>query len=308
MSVQHTHFTYRDGYGVTIHAQKWEQDSSAHPETGPIASDQYAVSAAEPLGVIQILHGVGEHSGRYSQFARELAAAGFIVYAEDHRGHGKTGAGQHSGNPAAIGKLGPGGLRAAEDAITQLTATIRETHPLLPVAVFAHSWGSLMAQRIIQRDPHTWDAVVLSGSAYRTPLHLNSGDLNRSFGRRGGYEWLSRDPQVAADFEADPLCGTVVIPLKFGILEALKLFGKPRRPVAADVPILITSGAADPLNLRGGLRKLAQRYRDLGVKDVTLRLYPGARHEMLFETNKAKFKSDVSTWLTDRLLESTPQK
>jgi alpha-beta hydrolase superfamily lysophospholipase len=246
---------------------------------------------------VQIAHGVGEHAKRYDAFARVLAANGFAVYADDHRGHGETGRTQHGGDLSLLGRLGPGGLKATEAEILQLTGIARERHPGLSVIMFGHSWGSLMTQRIINDVPRPFDAVVLSGSAYRTPLSMESGDLNQSWktADANGFEWLSRDSSTAEAFIADPLCFGADIPKLFGYADAVKLYGKPARGVA-DVPMLIVSGELDPLSRGDGLRKLAAAYRARGVRDVTLRIFPGARHEL----NREKAIAEIVTWMLDR--------
>ncbi len=301
MVVAHERFTYVDQHGVVIHAQKWLQSEPDIGVTGPIAADPAATVSNRPIGVVQLVHGVGEYSDRYARFAKELVRMGFVVYAEDHRGHGRTGRAQHGDDPAKIGKLGRGGLRATEDAITQLTEIIKNEYPSLPVAVFAHSWGSLMAQRIIQREPRLWSAIVLSGTAYRTPRHMLPNDFNRGFGVRGGYEWLSRDPLNAERFSADPYCANVNIPKQFGASQAAKLYGTPKPGLAPNVPILLVSGSEDPLNRGDGLPRLAAALRAAGAHDVSLRLYDGARHELLHETNRDEVVADIMTWLTDQL-------
>lgn len=282
-------FTYTDAHGIEISAYSWAPNPAA---------------SSEPHGAVQIAHGIGEHALRYDAFARFLAQAGFVVYANDHRGHGETGRRQHDGDLSLLGKLGPGGLRAAEAAIEQLTGIIRAEHPGLKLAQFGHSWGSLMTQRILNEQPRLWDAVVLSGSAYRTPRYMESGKLNANWAEQpdaSGFEWLSRDPAVAAAFIADPLCFEANILKLFGVSDGLRLFGTPADGLARDVPILIVSGGDDPLSRGDGLKRLADAYRARGVRDVALKIYPGARHEILNETNHDDVCSDVATWLVDRL-------
>jgi alpha-beta hydrolase superfamily lysophospholipase len=281
-------FSYTDAHGVEIFAYEWR--------------------AAEPVGVVQIAHGVGEHALRYDRFARTLVAAGFTVYADDHRGHGETGRAQHGGDLSLLGRLGPGGLRAAEAAILQLTGIVRERHPGLPLVMFGHSWGSLMTQRILNREPRVFDAVVLSGSAYRTPRFMESGDLNAHWKGPGpdgaeanGFEWLSRDPETARAFIADPLCFAADIKRLFGLVDAMRLYGTPGPGLAADVPILIVSGGDDPLSRGDGLQRLAAAYRRRGVRDVTVRVHPEARHELLNETNRDEAAAEIVTWITDRV-------
>lgn len=278
----YTPFTYTDAHDVEISAYSWL------PE--------------QPHAVVQIAHGIGEHALRYTAFAEALRRAGFAVYADDHRGHGETGRRQHGGDLSLLGRLGPGGLAATENAILQLTAIARERHPGLPVLMFGHSWGSLMTQRIINSEPRAFDAVVLSGSAYRTVVSMESGDLNRAWRAEGanGFEWLSREPAVSAAFIADPLCFEADIIKLFGIADGLRLFGTPARHLAADVPILIVSGSDDPLSRGASLRKLADAYRARGVRDVSLKIYPGGRHELLNETNRDEVTADIITWMLER--------
>ena len=276
-------FVFTDAHGIEITAYEW-------------ASEQ-------PIAIVQISHGIGDHALRYEAFARYLAASGFAVYADDHRGHGETGRKQHEGDLSKLGRLGPGGLQATEAAILQLTGIAREQHPGLPVVMYAHSWGSLMAQRILNEHPRSWDAVVLSGTAFRTFKHMESGDLNAKWTGpdAGGFEWLSRDPEVGAAFTADPLCFGADILKLFGVADGLRLFGKPGHGLAPDVPILILSGADDPLTRGDGLRLLAEQYRKRGVRDVTVKTYPGARHETLNETNADEVFADAATWILDRV-------
>lgn len=294
----YTEFDYTDAHGVDIRAYVWlPGDEGQHNDTDVIA---FSAFDGQPHAIVQIAHGIGEHALRYDAFARVLAANGFAVYADDHRGHGETGRRQHDGDLSKLGRLGPGGLRAAEAAILQLTSLARERHPGLPLIMFGHSWGSLMTQRIINHEARPFDAVVLSGSAYRTPLMMESGDLNKNWRspQANGFEWLSRDPRTAKAFIADPLCFAADIAKLFGLADAARLFGTPAAGVA-DVPMLIVSGRDDPLSRGDGLRKLADAYRARGVRDVTLRLFDG-RHELLNETNRDDVVAEIVTWMLDR--------
>lgn len=278
-----TEFTYTDAHGIEIFAYEWP--------------------AEHPHAVVQIAHGVGEHALRYARFAEALVAAGFTVVADDHRGHGRTGLAQWGGDHAQLGKLGPGGLRAAEAAVLQLTGILRGRDPELPVIMFAHSWGSLMAQRILNREPHAWDALVLSGSAYRTVGDMESGDLNRAWrddDPTDGFSWLSRDLEVGHAFAADPLCFAADIMKLWGVADALRLAGTPGKGLDPALPILIASGSEDPLSRKDSIRKLAEAYRKRGVRDVTLRIYPEARHEILNETNQEQVTAEILTWLLER--------
>lgn len=288
-AAERTTFTYTDALGVEITVYAWLPDPAVH---------------AEPLAAVQLAHGIGEHALRYEAFAQHLAAAGLAVYADDHRGHGETGRAQHGGDLSRLGKLGPGGLRATEAALVQLTGIIRDRHPGLKVVQLGHSWGSLMTQRILEQHPRNWEAVVLSGSAFRTPRFMESGALNAKWRHEDeatGFEWLSRDPEQVAKFVADELCFEASIVKLFGVADAMRLFGTPGAGLAPDVPLLVIAGGDDPLSRGNGLQRLADAYRRRGVQDVTLKIYPGARHEILNETNRDEVETDILTWILERV-------
>lgn len=281
--VTRTEHTFVDAQGVTIHYYVWKADA--------------------PRGVVQLLHGVGEYATRYELFAQTLAGAGYTVYADDHRGHGATGLEQWGGDHAKLGKLGPGGVRAAIAAVEQLTGIIRADNPGLPLALFGHSLGSLFAQKMIGTDAARYDAVILSATAYRTLTDMNGGDLNARHQQPGGtgHEWLSRDPAVWAAFAADPLTFDATVLKLFGLADALRLLGTPKK-LARDLPMLIMIGEEDPLGGPASIDKLASAYRSRGgLTDVTVTIYPGGRHEMLNETNQAEVRADVVAWLDAHL-------
>jgi alpha-beta hydrolase superfamily lysophospholipase len=268
----------------------------------------YDVAPAErPRAVVQLLHGVGEHAGRYAALISALAVAGYTVYADDHRGHGRTGMAQHRGDVSRLGRLGPGGHRAAVDAVRMLTQRIRAEHPDLPLVLLGHSWGSFLAQILVNRDPDAYDAVVLSGSALRMPGSLNAGDLNRAWRAEGGHgmQWLSSDTTVGQAFVDDPL--TTVVPLArlFGPIEAARIFGRPRRGLRAaagrDIPILLMVGRDDPVGGPRSVHRLAHAYRARsGLSDVTTLVYPDARHEIFNEAVQAEVRADLLAWLDRR--------
>lgn len=256
-------------------------------------------AAGTPRGVVQLLHGVGEHAGRYTALIDALTTAGFHVYADDHRGHGRTGIRQHGG-PERLGCLGKGGLRAAEAAIWQLTGIIRDEHPDLPLVLLGHSWGSFLAQMLVNHHPEAWDAVILSGSALRMPGSLNAAPLNARWAGDGatGLEWLSRDPAVWAAFADDPLTTDVPLLKLFGPIEAARLYGRPRRDLGRDIPMLLLVGRDDPVGGPRSVHKLADEYRTRsGLTDVTTLVYPDARHEIFAELQQDEVRADVLAWL-----------
>lgn len=267
----------------------------------PIVYDVY--EAASPRAVVQLLHGVGEHAGRYGALIAALVADGYTVYADDHRGHGRTGLRQWSGEHAKLGRLGPGGLGAARDAVWTLTQIIRETHPDPPLVLLGHSWGSFLAQMLVDRHPDAYDALVLSGSALRWPGALNSGDLNAPWKHLGGtgMEWLSSVERVAHDFVADPLTTSTALLRLFGPVETAKLIGRPRRNLGRDIPTLLMVGRDDTVGGPRSVHLLADAYRTRsGFTDVTTLVYPGARHEIFAEAQQAEVRADLAAWLDRR--------
>lgn len=267
-----------------------------------IVYDRYP-AAGTPRGVVQLLHGVGEHAGRYGALVEALTAAGFAVYADDHRGHGRTGMKQHGGDASKLGRLGPGGHPAAVAACWQFTELIRAEHPDLPLVMLGHSWGSFLAQMLLNKHPEAYDGVVLSGSALRVPGSLNAGDLNAPWkgADATGLEWLSSDPAVGPAYRADPL--TVETPLLklFGVVDAARQFGRPRRNLGHDVPVLLIVGRDDTVGGPRSVHKLAHAYRTRsGLTDVTTLVYPGARHELFHEVMQSEVCADVLAWLDAR--------
>lgn len=277
--------TFTDGHGIDI-------SFDVHPAKG-------AARAA-----VQLLHGVGEHAGRYTALIAALTAAGFTVYADDHRGHGRTGMRQHGGDPRRLGRLGPGGMPAALAACGQFTELIRDENPELPLVLLGHSWGSFLAQMLLDRHPSAYDAVVLSGSALRWPGSLNSGDLNAPYKTDGanGFEWLSTDTAVVQAYLDDPLVTTTPLAKLFGPLDTLRLVGKPRRNLGVDVPMLLMVGGDDTVGGPRSVHRLADAYRTRsGLTDVTTLVYPGARHEIFNETVQADVRADLLAWLDAHL-------
>ena len=267
-----------------------------------IVYDVYQAEA--PRGVVQLAHGVGEHAGRYGALIEALVAEGYSVYADDHRGHGRTGMKQHGGDASKLGRLGPGGMRATVAALWQFTELIRDENPNLPLILIGHSWGSFLSQMLLNEHPEAYDAVVLSGTALRWPGSMNAGDLNAPWKGKdsSGLEWLSRDPAVAKSFKDDPLTTETPLLKLFGVVEAAKLFGRPRKHLGRDVPVLIMVGRDDTVGGALSAHKLAQAYRDRsGLTDVTTLIYPDARHEIFNELDQAATRADLLAWLDTRI-------
>lgn len=273
-----------------------------------VATSTWASVSGPPAGVVQIAHGLAEHGERYDRFAQALNAAGFLVHAVDHRGHGRTADGR-------LGDFGPAGFGGLIADVAQFGAALRAQHGGLPLFLLGHSMGSFAAQAAILDHAATWSGVVLSGSTAldmlaaamaSAPADAPAGlaAFNAGFEHRTGYEWLSRDAAEVDAYVADPWCGwdvpADVIPSLFApaarLADPAALAG-----IRPGLPILVASGDADPLAGGGALvRLLGQRYRDAGLTDVTVTLYPGARHEILNETNRGAVSADIIGWLRAR--------
>lgn len=274
-----------------------------------IATSAWVDVDGEPRGAVQIAHGLAEHAARYGRFAEALNAAGFLAFATDHRGHGRTGR-------DALGDFGAPGFDGLIADVVQYGKAIDATNPGLPVFLLGHSMGSFAAQAAIVDHADVWSGVVLSGSSAIDVLAAGLADappdapagleaFNAGFEHRTGYEWLSRDTSEIDAYVADPWCGFEVPDETLA-----QLFGPAARVadpevlagIRRDLPILIASGSADPLAGGGDLVELlGQRYRDAGVADVNVTVYPDGRHEILNETNRDQVTADIIDWLTDHL-------
>lgn len=256
-----------------------------------------------PRAVVQLLHGVGEHAGRYAAVIEALTSEGFVVYADDHRGHGRTGMKQYGGDASKLGRLGVGGMPAALAAVWQFTQLIRDENPDQPLIMLGHSWGSFLAQKLLSLHPEAYDGVVLSGSALLWPGSLNPGNLNAPWKAKDamGTEWLSTDLSVGEDFIRDPLTTTTPLLQLFGVVDAARLYGRPRKDLGRDIPVLLMVGRDDTVGGPRSVHRLADAYRTRsGLTDVTTLVYPDARHEIFNETMQADVRADLLAWLDAR--------
>ena len=266
----------------------------------------YEWPVADPKAIIQIAHGLGEHARRYDQMAAALNRAGFSVYADDHRGHGQTGLGQvASKQTKKLGNLGPGGMDAAYKQVADFSKLIKKENPGKRIVLIGHSWGSFIAQKIINKQSDMYDAVVLSGSALTMPGYLATGDFNKVWKKlpgSTGYEWLSRDVEVQKKFVADPLTFLAAAMQVLGVKNSLKMLGKPSKSVRSELPILVQVGEADPIGGEYSNKALVEAYRkNSGTQDIELFVYHEARHEIYNELNKDAVIQDLIDWINLRL-------
>ncbi len=258
--------------------------------------------------IVQVAHGMGEHAGRYRRLAEALVSAGYVVYANDHRGHGAT-----AGSADHHGDLGPGGWGGLVSDLGDLGAIARREHPGVPLVLAGHSMGSFALQGYLLDHSSEVDAAVLSGTTAIDVIapgidptkEVDLSAFNTAFEpARTEYDWLSRDPDEVDAYVADPACGFGLDPRSTAsMLDGLGDTGDAERlaGIRSDLPIYLLSGEADPLAGGGALIELvADRYRQAGVTDVTVALYPGARHEVFNETNRDEITANLVAWL-DRI-------
>ncbi len=303
---------------------------SSLPDVGwLVAADGHRVPvrrwpAAGARSVVQVLHGMAEHSGCHEDVAAVLNAAGHAVVAHDHRGHGLAAAADALGD--ADPRAGWAGILADADLVN---ADARRRHPGLPVTVLGHSMGSFLALQLAQRSAGAADRLVLAGSSWEPPWFarlsgrlaalecLRQGEAGRSRlvrdltwgafdrdvgGDGSGFEWISRDEAVVRRYVADPWCGFQPSNgfWRDFLSDGLAKVFRPRalRAVSPSLPVYLCAGDRDPVGHHGrGPTRLARELRGAGARDVTLRLYPGARHDVRHETNRGEVFEDLLAWL-----------
>ena len=249
--------------------------------------------SAKPKAVIQLAHGAGEHAMRYFGPLGPIVEAGYIVYAADHRGHGMTS------GMTTLGDFGPGCAPAAVDDMAVLARLIREREEGLPLVLFGHSMGAMFSQAWLLEHSTLIDALVLSGT--RGPGPRPAGGPNAAYATpRTDYDWLSRDVAEVDKYIADPFCGIRFAPdsqASFTALRERPVVGEALAGVRKGLPVYVFVGDADPINQNlAALTPLVDGYRAAGL-DVTLKVYPGGRHEMLNETNRGEVVGDLLAWL-----------
>lgn len=302
--------------------------------TFPSADGKTAIHAVEWLpegpvqAVLQISHGVAEYILRYEPFAEYLTAHGFAVAGHDHLGHGTSVA-----PGGARLYFGPkGSWNWVTDDLETRRQLIRERFPGVPCFLLGHSMGSFVVRGYLMFWPGTVDGAILSGTGQEPPATVAAGRalsalLIRlkgprahsplldalSVGRYNGQfkpvrtsaDWISRDTVVVDTYRADPLCRFLpTVGMYHDMMVGLQLLAKPANlaRMDPDTPVYFFAGDRDPVGANGaGVKKVAGWFRDAGVKDLTVRLYPEGRHEMLNEANRDEVYRDVLSWLERRL-------
>jgi len=298
-------FTLPGADGISVPVRQWE------PASGP-------------RGVVQIAHGLAEHSGRYAELAAALNAAGYAVYAHDHRGHGLAAA-----TPDDLGFFADAhGWRKCLDDLARVQQRIREDHPGRPIVLLGHSMGSFLARHYASGWGETLAGLVLCATDGRPSVParvgrlvarferwrlgprgrsrliyaLSFGSFNQAFApNRTRFDWLSRDTAEVDAYAADPFCGfDSTTQLWVDLLDAFDEIARPFRVarIPKRLPIYVITGLRDPVSKNGrSVRRLLRDYREAGLERVEQRFYRDARHELFHETNRAEVTRDLITWL-----------
>lgn len=272
-------------------------------------------------GVVQMVHGMAEHMGRYNDFAEFLNLKGYIFVGLDLRCHGFTDRETLGYSEGDIWE------ESVADNI-ELSEWLKAKYRL-PLIVMGHSYGSFLTQRLIETNRFA-NAFILSGSCYMKGLILNVGHIiaknlvkkdgkqpatilfkmtfasyDKAFG--GEAKWLSKDTAIVEKYKNDELCGYCCSASFYeSFFRGLKnVYDKENLDnVSIEKPIYIFSGAEDPVGKKSkGVIKLYEMYKKLGVEKLSMKLYEKGRHEMLNETNKAEVYADVCAWL-NKVIES----
>lgn len=310
MKKEEFYFDSRDN-DTKLHAVRWMPDSE------------------NVAGIVQIVHGMAEYVERYEELAAYLTDRNFVVTGEDHLGHGKS-----------VPEGGQQGYFCEQDPATvvvrdvhRLKKMTQELYPGVPYFILGHSMGSFITRNYICRYGTGIDGALILGTgmqsaglllasktvaaiegAFRGQRHVSRmmdkaafGAYNRRIAeKRTDYDWLSRDAERVDAYIADPDCGFVFTVNGFKTLFALiSRAKKPEnlRKIPAELPIFMASGAEDPVGNYGkGVERAYRSLQGVGVRDLTLKLYPEDRHELMNEPDREQVMADIAEWLTKHLV------
>lgn len=270
-----------------------------------------------PRAIVQLVHGMAEHIARYDRMARALNREGILVIGRSHRGHGPQA--------ELLGYFADeNGWQKLIDDTRADGQAIRAQFPNLPFFLLGHSMGSFLAREYALQYGGELDGLILSGTGFYPRALCTAGRMmallsprkkpaqrvnsivfagnNKPFAPgRTGFEWLSRDEKEVDKYVADPLCGFCFTGGAFADFFGglLALTDEARlRAMPQELPVYFLSGDHDPVGQMGeGVKKVAEQFKGAGLKDVTVKLYPDARHELFNEINREEVDADLAAWL-----------
>lgn len=302
------YYLSRDGK-TQIHAMEW-------------------IPEGEVRGILQICHGMVEYIGRYDEFAEYMCKRGFYVTGHDHLGHGKS---VNSEEDYGYFPEGRGNQYVIGD-IQHLRQMTQKKYPNVPYVMLGHSMGSFLLRQYLTMYGGGLSAAVIMGTGYQGSLTLNAGQLAcriiaKSKGWRyrsefvnnlslGSYnkkfepaettkEWITSDKERRQKYVEDPLCSFVfTLSGYYQMFEGMKVLTNKANiaRIPKDLPLLLVSGADDPVGSFGkGVKKVYEQYQKAEIKDVTMKLYEGDRHEILNEKDKDQVYQDIGHWIEKRI-------
>lgn len=284
--------------------------------------------AEKVVCVVQIVHGMAEHSARYEEFAKFLTDRGIVVTAEDHLGHGRS-----------VGGGGTFGYFCEQDPATVLVRDVhrlkkmtQELYPEVPYVILGHSMGSFIARNYMFRYGTGITAAIIMGTGMQSMAKVRAGKaavavqrifcgpkhvsrlLDKLILGGGGRtaeqtepgNWLSRDEERVAEYDADPMCGFAFTVNGFGTLFELveRLYSRRNlEKIPKSLPVLMLSGTADPVGEYGqGVRRAYESLKGCGMESLELKLYDGGRHELLNDIIRGEVMDDIYGWLEKTVL------
>lgn len=281
-----------------------------------------------PVATVHINHGMAEHSLRYDSFAKTLNQNGFVVFIQDHRGHGRTKTEDEKGWFSEND-----GWNIICDDSYELDQEIKKEYPLLPHFIFGHSMGSFLTRTNLERHSDEYKAAVIMGTGASMGIvgkmgHMIASSRKKKYGSKyvdefinklafgsypkkfdykteGVYCWLSSDRDEVKKYENDPDCGfTCTTSFYMDLMEGIEWANNKKEinKIRKDLPLLFVSGSMDPVgSYSKGVIKAANLYKDVGIKDVRIILYPEGRHEILNDKMRDQVASDVVSFYKEFL-------
>lgn len=281
----------------------------------------------KPRAIVQIVHGMAEHVGRYEDFAKYLADKGFVVVAEDHLGHGKSVSDKGFGffcsqDPATV---------VVRD-VHRLKKLTQERFPGIPSFILGHSMGSFILRNYLFRYGKGIDGAIVMGTgmvpkpivmslkfissmgclfghAAKPSDFINKlsfgGYLKRIENPRTVYDWLTKENSVVDEYIADPLSGFTFpcngfYTLAELILRLYKKSNLEKMPVT--LPVLFVSGKEDPVGDYGEAPMAVYKsFLEEGLSKTEIKLYENDRHEILNETDHDTVYKDIYNWIEDKI-------
>ena len=301
-------FTFLSSNGLyNIHGVRWIPDG-------------------EVRGIVQISHGMCEYIERYDDFAKFLASYGLLVAGHDHIGHGLSVL-----KESDLGYFAEkDGAKCAVKDLHTVTEITKKLYPDVPYVLLGHSMGSFITSNYIEQYGDELDAAVLVGTGYNSNLvcaagrfvngiiaglkgerhrsrlvfKLMFGSYNRKIeNNKTSFDWITRDEEILAKYIADPYCNfTFTVNGNRALISFMQYENRHFDGIPKQLPILLTAGKCDPVGDYGkGVKKIYALLKKHGVKDVSVKLYDGMRHEIINETGRQQVYEDIYKWISKKI-------